>query len=143
MKKNFTTKLSIRLHAAPAYVWEALTNPLLIEKYLFATDVHTDWREGNSISLSGEYEGKIFNDQGVLQKVEERKLLKYTYFRSLIGKVKEIQDYVTLTYKLSRKNNVTVLTLVQEDHKSLRAKQQNSQNWKMALRRLKAVLEEN
>ena len=53
--------------------------------------------------LSGEYEGKIFNDQGVLQKVEERKIVEVHLFSFADWKGKEIQDYVTLTYKLSRK----------------------------------------
>ena len=37
------------ISASPAQVWSALTDPEQIKKFMFGTDVQTDWQQGSSI----------------------------------------------------------------------------------------------
>ena len=56
--KNMTYLIvseSIEIHEAPSKVWDALTNPEIIKKYLFGTETITDWKVGSEIIFQGEY----------------------------------------------------------------------------------------
>ena len=52
------------IEASPQEVWQALTDPALIGKYMFGTHVETDWKPGSPIVWKGEYEGKRYEDKG-------------------------------------------------------------------------------
>jgi len=55
MKYTLVATTSIRIDATPAKVWKALTTPRLIKKYLMGRDVTSDWKQGSSITYTGEY----------------------------------------------------------------------------------------
>jgi uncharacterized protein YndB with AHSA1/START domain len=44
MKENFTGKSSIVINAPVYKVWNALTQPELIKKYLLGASTETDWK---------------------------------------------------------------------------------------------------
>ena len=70
------------LKASPQRVWKALTDPREIKEYLFGTNTTTDWKPGSAITYSGEYEGKLYEDKGIIVDVRENELLHTTYFSS-------------------------------------------------------------
>ena len=41
-------------------------NPEAIKQYMFGTNVVTDWREGSPITWKGEWQGKSYEDKGVM-----------------------------------------------------------------------------
>lgn len=141
MKKNLISKASISLNAPASKVWEALTNPKLVKQYMFGTDVTSNWQEGNDITWKGEYEGKSYKDKGVIKKIELKKILQYTYLSSMSGKEDKSENYATVTYRLSKKDNKTVLTLSQDNNDNEKAKEGSTKNWKMVLKKLKEVVE--
>ena len=47
MKDTLTAETSITIEAPVENVWEALTTPALIKKYLMGTKVTSDWKEGS------------------------------------------------------------------------------------------------
>jgi uncharacterized protein YndB with AHSA1/START domain len=47
MTRGFVAKKSVLINASPSRVWDALTNPSMIEKYLFGTKVTSDWKVGS------------------------------------------------------------------------------------------------
>ena len=59
------------IEASPAEVWKALTDPELIKKYMFGSEVVTDWQPGSPITWKGEYEGKPYEDKGEILEVEQ------------------------------------------------------------------------
>ena len=88
------------IDAPPSSVWRALTDPDVIEQYMFGARVVTDWQPGSSIVWKGEYEGKAYEDKGeVLEVVPERRL-KVTHFSPLGGEDDVPENYHTLTYEL-------------------------------------------
>jgi uncharacterized protein YndB with AHSA1/START domain len=43
---NLIARAQIKIHASQNRVWEALVNPEQIKKYMFDTEVISDWKEG-------------------------------------------------------------------------------------------------
>ena len=86
MKNTLIAEISISVNATPAQVWNVLTTPELIKRYLMGTDVITDWKEGSTITYSGVYEGKKYHDKGIIRKTEPIKILQSTYFEFHVRK---------------------------------------------------------
>ena len=141
MKDTLIAETSISVNASPAQVWEALTTPRLIKKYLMGTDVSTDWKEGSKITYNGEYQGKKYHDKGIIKKVEPEKLLQSTYLSSMSGKEDKPENYNLVTYKLTKSGDTTVITLSQDNNSSEKEKEHSIENWKMVLKKLKEVVE--
>jgi uncharacterized protein YndB with AHSA1/START domain len=81
MKTDLIAKTSLTINAPRAKVWNALVNPEAIKKYMFGTNVVTDWKEGSPIVWKGEWQGKPYEDKGVILKLDPLQTLKYSHFR--------------------------------------------------------------
>jgi hypothetical protein len=64
MNKNLTAKASVVIEAPISVVWDALTKPELIKRYMFGTNVVADWQVGSPIVCKGEWQGKTYEDKG-------------------------------------------------------------------------------
>ncbi len=73
------------IDAPPEKVWQALTDPELIKKYMFGSEVTTDWKPGSPITWKGEFEGRAYEDKGEIIAVEPRRRLEVTHFSPLTG----------------------------------------------------------
>lgn len=141
MKNNLIAETSISIDATPAQVWEALTTPKLVKRYLLGTEVSSDWEEGSTITYTGEYNGKKYNDKGIIKKIEPEKILQSTYWSSMGGKEDKPENYNLVTYKITKQGNKTILTLLQDNNASEKEKDHSVENWKMVLQKLKEVVE--
>ena len=81
MNNNIIAKTSITINASKANVWNALINPEAIQKYMFGTNVVSDWKEGDAIIWRGEWQGKSYADKGVIMRPS-----KSANIRKIIGK---------------------------------------------------------
>ncbi len=141
MNQNLTATASITIHAPASKVWEALTRPELIKKYLFGSDVVTDWKVGSPILYRGEWQGKTFEDKGTVVHVEREKRLVSTHWSPLSGVPDTPENYHTVTYELSEHDGSTAMTITQDKNASEKEKAESEQNWKMILDGLKKLLE--
>ena len=141
MKDILIAETSISVDATPAQVWKALTTPKLIKKYLMGTDVSTDWKEGSTINYNGEYEGKKYHDKGIIKKIVPEKLLQSTYLSSMSGKKDKPENYNLVTYKITKRDDKTVITLSQDNNSTEKEKEHSTENWKTVLQKLKEVVE--
>lgn len=141
MNEDHVVKVTIDIEASRSKVWEALTNPELIKQYLFGTEVTTDWQVGSPITYKGTWEGKTYEDKGVILEVEPEKLLVSTFWSSLSGKPDLPENYQTVRYELSNENGKTRLTLTQDNNATQEAAEHSEQNWNMVLEGLKKLLE--
>ena len=141
MKSNITGKVSVKIDAPASEVWEALTTPEIIKKYFFGTNAISDWKVGSPLIFKGEYQGKHYEDKGTIVKVERNKLFQYKYWSSMSGIEDRPENYVTVTYELSEKNDKTKLTVIQENIPDEKTKEHSEQNWKKVLTDLKKLLE--
>ena len=66
------------IDADSAAVWDALTERK--SAMFLGADVDTDWREGSPMKLSGEFQGKSFEDHGEIRTSEPTRHLAFTHF---------------------------------------------------------------
>ena len=141
MTNSLIAETSISVDATPTQVWKALTTPKMIKKYLMGTDVTSDWKEGSTIAYNGEYEGKKYQDKGIIKKIEPEKILQSTYWSSMGGKEDKPENYNLVTYKITKRDDKTVITLTQDNNSTEEEKENSTENWKAVLKKLKEVVE--
>lgn len=139
---TFTATAEIDVDADPQRVWHALTDPDLVEKYFFGTRVQTDWQPGSSITWSGEYNGKAYEDKGSIVEVRENELLRMTHFSPMTGLPDRPENYHTLTYELRRTPSGTNVRLSQDNNASQDEADRAKGNWESTLTGLKKTVED-
>jgi uncharacterized protein YndB with AHSA1/START domain len=141
MNKTYTAVATTIVNAPASKVWEALTKPELIKRYMFGTDVISDWKVGSPITYRGEWEGKPFEDKGKVLEVEREKSLITTHWSPLSGVPDSPENYHTVAYQLAEKNGKTKITITQDKNASEEEKEHSEKNWSMMLDGLKKLLE--
>jgi uncharacterized protein YndB with AHSA1/START domain len=141
MAKTLSLKMSVSINVPKAKVWNALTNPAEIKKYLFGTDTVSDWKAGSPIIFRGTWEGKAYEDKGKILKIEKESLLQYNYWSNFSGDKDEPENYSNITYQLTESKGRTIFTLRQDNIKSKDAQLRSENNWGMILNKMKSLLE--
>ena len=141
MKTNITGHVSVTINAPVSKVWEALTEPAVIKKWLYGANTKTNWKPGSPITFEGVYEGKQYKDKGTIIDVRPQTYLQYTYWGSLSGMEDKPENYVTLTFELSGRNDQTTLKITQENIPDEKMRKHAEENWNRVLADLKNVLE--
>lgn len=142
MKKGLIAASSVTINVDASKAWDGLTRPELIKKYFFGTDASTDWKKGSPIFFRGTWEGKPYEDKGVITDVSPGKFVSYTYWSSFSGKPDLPENYATVRYELSQTANGTIVTITQEGLDSEEQRDHSIANWNMVLGNLKKLLEQ-
>ena len=142
MDKKLNVKESVSVNAAVNKVWDALTNPDLVKKYLFGTNLITDWQVGNDIIFKGSYEGKKYIDKGKIIKYEPEKLMQYTYLSNFSGLEDAEDNYSLVTYEIEENGSDVILSVSQEGFINLQAKEHSENSWGYVLEEIKKLVEE-
>jgi uncharacterized protein YndB with AHSA1/START domain len=137
----YTAKQTITIAVPRSKVWEAITNPELVKKYFFNTDVKSTWKKGDPIKFTGEWEGKPYEDKGIILDIEKEKLLKYSYYSSWTGKPDVPENYHNVTYKLKDVGANTEYTVEQEGLETEDAARHTEQNWAHIMEEMRKLLE--
>jgi uncharacterized protein YndB with AHSA1/START domain len=132
---------TVEIAAPPGEVWTALTDPEQIEKYMFGSQVMTDWQPGSPIVWKGEYEGKKYEDKGEIVEIEPERRLKVTHFSPLSGEEDIPANYHTVLYELENRGQKTRVSLSQDNNSSEEAAEHSKANWEKMLDGLKEVVE--
>ncbi len=101
MAQDHLAKVSTTINAPAASVWDALTNPEKIKKYMFVTNVSSSFKEGSPITWKGEWEGKPYEDKGKILKITPQRVLQYSHFSPLSGEPDKPENYHTVTIELA------------------------------------------
>lgn len=128
---------SMNIHATPARVWSAFTEPEYTHK--FGGEFVTDWNVGSPFGWKG-LDGKT-HTHGQLVKIDPGKILQYNLFRP--GGSSQI--FSTITYELHEDGEYTTL-LAREDFTSMIGEQQFTlagAAWYEALARVKEIAEKS
>ncbi len=141
MTENLTAEARATINAPISAVWQALTDPAIIKQYFFGTNVVTDWKVGSPIYYRGEWQGRSYEDKGVILEVEPGRKLVTTHWSPLAGVPDVPENYHTVTYLLSEHDGGTEIRLLQDHNSSEEEKQHSEQNWNMMLQALKSLLE--
>jgi uncharacterized protein YndB with AHSA1/START domain len=139
--QNMTAKTNITIHAAPSKVWAALTKPELVKQYFMGADLKADWKVGGQLAYSGEFQGKPFEEHGVIKKLEPEKLLQATNFSASSGKPDVPENYALVTWELENRGGDTVLSVSQDHIANDSGVTHAKQMWDVVLKGLKKVAE--
>jgi uncharacterized protein YndB with AHSA1/START domain len=137
---TLTSKTTITFDEPASKVWRGLTDPAMVKQYFFGTNLQSDWKVGSPIKFIGEWEGKTYEDGGIILEINPPILLKYTYWSSMAGTENKPENYNNITYELTETDGVTTLIITQEGVKSQEAVEHSQQNWKSVFDGLKELL---
>ena len=134
-----TAEVDIDAHAQK--VWDALTDPDQIAKYMFGARVETDWQPGSAIVWKGEFQGRSYEDKGEIVQVIPARRLTMTHFSPLSGQPDEPANYHTVTYELTERAGGTHVFLSQDNNASDDEAKHSADTWQSMLDGLKKVVE--
>ena len=143
MANDFVAKASTTIQASAAEVWDALVDPAKIHEYMFGTNVSSDFKVGSPISFKGEWEGRPYEDKGVILQVNPQRVLQYTHFSPQAGLPDKPENYHTVTIELSDDGPRTKVSLSQDKNRDAEDREHSEQNWRMMLDGLKKLLEQS
>ena len=138
---DHVAKASATIDAPAAKVWDALVDPAAIHEYMFGTNVASDWKEGGAITWKGEWQGKAYEDKGVIKRVDPRRTLQYTHFSPLAGLPDKPENYHTITIELAENGAGTNVALSQDNNPTEEEREHSESNWRMMLEGLKKFVE--
>src|ERR1700744_1781624 len=104
-----TAKTEITIHAAPARVWAPLTKPELVKQYFMGADMTADWKVGGELKYTGEFQGKPFEEHGVIKQLEPANKLQGLHLTAGSGKPDKPENYALVTWELEKHAADTVL----------------------------------
>ena len=135
-------KVSTVIDAPKEEVWETLTDPDAISRYMLGAKVTTDWQEGSPITWEGEWEGRSYQDKGTVREVRAPQILEYSHFSPMTGLPDVPENYHTVRIEVVEDGAATRVTLIQDNNETLEAKDHSEGNWQTMLDGLKKVVEE-
>ena len=142
MKHTYVAKTSISISASIEKVWEALVTPSIIKQYLFGTEVTSDWKEDSTITYTGVWKGKSYEDKGKILTFVPNKEFTATYWSSMSGTEDKPENYAIVSYILKTKDRHVELTVTQDNILNEAAQKDSKKNWGMVLGTIKKIVEE-
>jgi uncharacterized protein YndB with AHSA1/START domain len=143
VSKGIVATAATEVQAPASAVWAALTDPKAVKQYMLGTDVVTDWKKGGPIVWKGEYEGRTYEDKGVILELDPNERISYSHFSPLTGKPDVPENYHTVTVVLApgARSGTTAVTLTQDNNPDDEAREHSTAFWQDMLDKLKAVVE--
>lgn len=142
MNEDHVARARITIEAPAPKVWAALVDPAAIKQYLFGTNVASDWKQGSAIVWKGEWQGKRYEDKGVVLQVAPGRKLQYTHFSPLSGLPDVPESYHTVTVELfAEGSGRTRVELSQDNNPTPQARDHSEGNWGVVLTGLKQYVE--
>ena len=135
---------TILINAPASRVWDALTNPELMKKWMSETkiDIITDWKVGNPIVIRGNLNGKNFENNGTVLHFELEKILQYNHLSSLSRLPDKPENYSVLEFRLAPMEDQTTLTLTLSNFPTETIYKHLAFYWNVTLEILKRMIEE-
>jgi uncharacterized protein YndB with AHSA1/START domain len=137
---TFTSHYKTHLNASIEKVWDALTNPEIVKRYFFGTNLMTDWQVGHKIAFTGEWDGKAYEDKGIVQEYVPNQKAVYTYLSSWSGLADAPENYQLITYEVNEVDNGTELTITQTNFDEEKAKH-SEESWASIIEGMKKLVE--
>lgn len=136
---------SVEIHAPASRVWQALTTPASMKKWMMPDlefEIHTDWMVGSPLLMRGNMNGKDFENRGMVLQYEPDKHLKYSHLSSISRLPDRPESYSILDFVLQPTGERTVLTLTLSNFLSESIYKHLSFYWNVTLEVLKRWIEE-
>ena len=143
MSTGLIARASMTIAAPAADVWEALVTPAAIKTYMFGATVTSDWVVGSPIVWIGEWQGRAYEDKGIILQIVRERVLEYSHFSPLAGMADLPENYHIVTVQLSGDGAQTHVSLHQDNNPTEQARRHAERNWNAMLAALKHFVEGN
>jgi len=94
----------------------------------------------NPIIFQGEWEGKSYQDNGVVQEYIPYQKLAYSYLSNWSGLPDVRENYLLISYEVKKVTEGTVLTITQGNYDAEKAKH-SEENWAQIVDAMKKLIE--
>jgi uncharacterized protein YndB with AHSA1/START domain len=110
---SHTFNKTIHIDAPVAEVWNALTDPELMKKWISETEIEiiTDWKVGNPIVMRGRLHGVKFENKGTVLQFEPEKILEYNHLSSISRLPDKPESYSVIDFRMAPDHDQTTLTV--------------------------------
>ncbi len=115
MATNIST---ITINASTQSVWHILTNPEMVKRWQYGSELHTTWETGTSIKFRTVWEDQVFEQWGQVLEIRLYELIKYSLFAPRPDLEDKPENYFIMNYVLTEENGQTKLEIIQEDNRS-------------------------
>ena len=132
----------VEVRADPDRVWQALTDPEWVERYFMGARVESNYRPGGTITWSGVWQGRAYQDKGNVLKVEPGRVLEVTHYSALAGDDDVPGTYDRLRFELEPNGSSTRVRLTQDGCETPEQVDEFSRTWQSVLEGCKTVAEQ-
>jgi uncharacterized protein YndB with AHSA1/START domain len=70
----------ITIQAPAMNVWQALTDPTLVKRWQYGSDLVTDWQPGHGIRFHSEWQGQVYEQWGTVLEFAPHRRIRYSLF---------------------------------------------------------------
>ncbi|HZV69094.1 MAG TPA: SRPBCC family protein [Saprospiraceae bacterium] len=130
---------SIIINASKSKIWQALTDPANIKKYLVGTEAISEWKTGSDIIFQGEWNGQSYRDKGHILDIHEENLLSYDYWSAFSGMPDVPDNYSIVTFTLKDEDEGIRITVRQQGFANEESRQHSDDNWEEVLKKIKEI----
>jgi uncharacterized protein YndB with AHSA1/START domain len=137
----FSATVSQDIRASIEAVWDAITKPEIVKQYFFGTNLVTNWKVGSPLFFRGEWQGKPYEDRGIVLAFEPSKSLSYNYWSSFSGVEDKPETRQIIRFDLVRVDDGVRLTIHQSNVDTQARADHSAANWHSVLEALKQLVE--
>jgi uncharacterized protein YndB with AHSA1/START domain len=105
---------TVSINQSPSQVWEYLTNPTLMKKWMgepeMNIEVVSNWKIGNSIHIKGFHNG-AFDNKGIVLQFDSPKILQYSHLSSASQLDDVTENHSIIIFRLTPINKNTLLKI--------------------------------
>lgn len=134
-------KKQINILTSAAKLWDVLTNPEMIKQWLSGSNVISDWRQGSPILFTGNWNGKEYEDRGVIMQYVQNKLFQFSYFSNFSGLPEIPENYSIIRFDITEYENEAILKLTHSNITTATMLEHSDKNWNEALNIIKTLAE--
>ncbi|MCU1482425.1 MAG: ATPase [Subtercola sp.] len=138
---DYVSRAEILIRKAPEEVWQTLTATGSNPEIMFGAEIVTDWQVGHPISWKGSFKGTDYEDRGTILAFDEPNALSMTHFSPMTGQPDLPENYHTVSYSLEKVAEGTRVALTQDKNPTMEAAAHSEENWMLALKGLRSVVE--
>lgn len=133
----------ITINSTVEKVWHTLTNADAVKLWQYGSELQTNWEVGSKIKLVTEWEGKTFEQWGIVLEFSPNHKLRYSLFAPRPDLEDKPENYFEMIYSLTENKGQTILEIIQEDNRSNAIQEAEQSEENPVLKMLKEVAESN